>query len=450
MSEKEEKSAGDRSNKANTSESLSDAGGGARPPHIESNSSITGLRPHDVLLGRGSGCNDYEGNVRFRSLVDEHKREYLSTTSNREDKRRIAQKIFDQITMNGGRFLKKEAKRKVNGIIVNRGVYLQVHYKVAMEKVKQALRQNGQNWQPQDNDTEATNETHHDKDQRHDQNIPQPPFGTVPEVASAKNGSAIQGLDCPQVNHVSDTLQSTLVPNAVNPASAHARLLLFQGAELALQQQPTVPTTDQPSTVSLKNRNLPPLGMSLPSSRTSSLHDFRGHLLMMNSICPSSRQTEEPAKEPPESSDSREDARVALDSLSMLTMTGRPKFTEQQRLEELALLSDEERMHTLMDKFGRLCIASDRQTKKPRLDLDQASISFLVCQMKLELDRIPDVQKLAMLEANAKCRLDEFSDARLTQFLRVEGMNVTVRQNMDVVFYQRIKLISCALCLFRR
>ena len=107
-------------------------------------------------------------------------------------------------------------------------------------------------------------------------------------------------------------------------------------------------------------------------------------------------------------------------------MTDRPKFTDQQRSEELALLSDEERMQALMDKFGRLCI-SGRQTKKPRRDLDQASISFLVCQMKLELDRIPDDQKLAMLEANAKCRLDEFSDARLIQFLRSEGMNVRVR-----------------------
>jgi hypothetical protein len=82
------------------------------------------LLPHDVLLGRGSGSNDYEGNVMFRSLVEERKREYLSAVTTREDKNRIAQEIFDQITMNGGRFLKKEDKRKVNGAIVNKGVYV--------------------------------------------------------------------------------------------------------------------------------------------------------------------------------------------------------------------------------------------------------------------------------------------------------------------------------------
>jgi hypothetical protein len=147
-----------------------------------------------------------------------------------------------------------------------------------------------------------------------------------------------------------------------------------------------------------------------------------------------SSQGKKPTKESLESSVS-EDALVALDALSTLSMTGRPKFTDQQRSEELALLSDEERLQALMDKFGRLYIG-DRQTKKPRRDINQLSILFLVSQMKLELDRIPDVEKLAMLEANAKCRLYEFSDARLIQFLRSGGMNVKLAARRFVMYWE--------------
>ena len=293
MPEKEEKSAGNRSNEADPAESLIDAGSGVRPPadsDSDSNSSatITVLRPHDILLGRGSGCNDYEGNVRFRSLVENRKREYLSAAK-REDKRRIAQEIFDQITiMNGGRFLKKEAKRKVNGVIINRGVHIQVGDKVAMEKVKQALRENWQNWQPQDDDTETNETINHHEDRTHDQNLRSTAF-RYREVASASNGSAIQGFGSPQVNHfgnLSDPLQlTTLVRSTVNPASTCAQLLLFQSAQLALQQQPTLlrslllqqsleqladtTESDQPSTVS-QNRDLSGYVYHLPARRSSS------------------------------------------------------------------------------------------------------------------------------------------------------------------------------------
>lgn len=474
MSEKEEKSAASRSSKADPAERLSDTGSGAGPSDGESNSSATVLIPHDVLLGRGSGCNDYEGNVMFRSLVEERKREYLSAVTTREDKNRIAQEIFDQITMNGGRFLKKEDKGKMNGAIVNKGVYVQVHPGVALEKVKQALRQRWQNRRQQVTqvyNTGATNEIlSHDDDRSRDQSLPQPPFDTLPEVASASICSAIQGFGCPQVNHfsyLSDPFQSTLFRSTVNPASACAQLLLFQRAQKALHQQPTLlrslslqqsleqlaatSSTDQLSTVSQnwdQSDNL-----SRPSTNTSSLHASGGHPLLNGTIRSFPRQTglvvpekitqdsllhaessqgKKPTKESLESSVS-EDALVALDALSTLSMTGRPKFTDQQRSEELALLSDEERLQALMDKFGRLYIG-DRQTKKPRRDINQLSISFLVSQMKLELDRIPDVEKLAMLEANAKCRLYEFSDARLIQFLRSGGMNVKVRYNVNVIF----------------
>jgi hypothetical protein len=46
--------------------------------------------------------------------------------------------------------------------------------------------------------------------------------------------------------------------------------------------------------------------------------------------------------------------------------------------------------------------------------------------MKCEIERIPAHRKNALIEAQAKCSPDEFSDARLEKFLRCEGMNAQV------------------------
>jgi hypothetical protein len=46
--------------------------------------------------------------------------------------------------------------------------------------------------------------------------------------------------------------------------------------------------------------------------------------------------------------------------------------------------------------------------------------------MRMEIGQIPEDRKQALLEAQTKCRADEFSDARLERFLRCEGMNSKV------------------------
>jgi hypothetical protein len=66
--------------------------------------------------------------------------------------------------------------------------------------------------------------------------------------------------------------------------------------------------------------------------------------------------------------------------------------------------------------------------------LDHKTISFLVNQMRHELERIPKENKRALLEAQTKCRVDEFSNARLERFLRCEGMNTKVRLEACTVF----------------
>jgi hypothetical protein len=117
-------------------------------------------------------------------------------------------------------------------------------------------------------------------------------------------------------------------------------------------------------------------------------------------------------------------------SESFLSILGlardRPRFTEEDEKKERARLTDEEAAAALSDMFGKHCTIAPPKSKRARRDLDRASVEFLVRQMRVELEKIPRKRKWALAEAQAKCKAFEFSDERLEQFLRREGMNTKV------------------------
>ena len=123
----------------------------------------------------------------------------------------------------------------------------------------------------------------------------------------------------------------------------------------------------------------------------------------------------------------------AVLALSALAVSNLPKFTEEQEAQERANTTESERAEILADMFGKFCnVESEtgvdsRPDKRARKDLDAESVSFLVQYMRGELEKIPDNQKQAFLEAQAKCDAKEFCDERLERFLRCEGMNAKVR-----------------------
>jgi len=80
------------------------------------------------------------------------------------------------------------------------------------------------------------------------------------------------------------------------------------------------------------------------------------------------------------------------------------------------------------DLFGKYC--STHQNKKARRDLSKDEVAFLVKQMRIEIERIPQAKKGALIKAQVKCRAEEFSNARLERFLRCEGMDVKVRAGL--------------------
>jgi hypothetical protein len=121
-----------------------------------------------------------------------------------------------------------------------------------------------------------------------------------------------------------------------------------------------------------------------------------------------------------------DDVEDAVHALCALSLSDFPTITEQQEEEERATMTSEERAAALSDLFGQFCSIEPSQNKRPKRDLDQRSIDFLIRQMKLELDLIPVEKKQALLEAQTKCRQEEFGDARLEKFLRSQGMNTKV------------------------
>jgi hypothetical protein len=94
---------------------------------------VTQAGPFDVLLGRGRGTQQHEGNQRFQAIIDENKDLYNSFQS-RDKKTRTTRDIVNSIKTSGdeiGRFLKFDST--IRG-------WVEVGDEVARVKVAQALR----------------------------------------------------------------------------------------------------------------------------------------------------------------------------------------------------------------------------------------------------------------------------------------------------------------------
>uniref|UniRef100_A0A8J9X4D0 DUF6824 domain-containing protein n=1 Tax=Phaeodactylum tricornutum TaxID=2850 RepID=A0A8J9X4D0_PHATR len=98
---------------------------------------------HDVLLGRGGGTNNHQGNVFFRKLVNEHKMRYLACS--KVDKPKVAREVvclWRKLTP-PGRFLSRheEARRGPGSVKAADTLWYEVGDKKAREKASQCLRE---------------------------------------------------------------------------------------------------------------------------------------------------------------------------------------------------------------------------------------------------------------------------------------------------------------------
>jgi hypothetical protein len=254
----------------------------------------------------------------------------------------------------------------------------------------------------------------------------------------------------------------------VLPSTLFERLYLFQGASLALQQstimtQPTRMNRFHPSRLNLNYQT-----QNIPGVPPRDIYAPTGRLLQGGLLQDIHRSVNE-ATETVYQSSSQESATQGLlqlrtdsaahhgnDGISSVarsavnspssgldasaqaplpSLEAKPIFTEEQEAMELATMTDEERAEALIDMFGRKCAVGTPKRKRARKDLDKNETDFLVNQMRLEIERIPEARKRALLEAQIKCRAAEFSDARLERFLRCECLNVKVRSVRNIYMY---------------
>jgi hypothetical protein len=105
---------------------------------------------NDILLGRGTGPNENQGNVRFRRLLEEMIERLQYPMSSIISKTAVATEVLQTITERNGRFVRKltsEERRSVLGTLSKKNrkgkdndVFVVVAEKLALEKIRQSFR----------------------------------------------------------------------------------------------------------------------------------------------------------------------------------------------------------------------------------------------------------------------------------------------------------------------
>lgn len=83
----------------------------------------------DVLFGRGRGFQENPGNQRMLDIIDGHRKTYRNQQRNK--KREFVEAVYDEITKDGARFLKK---------LEEENCWVEVSIPLALEKISHTLR----------------------------------------------------------------------------------------------------------------------------------------------------------------------------------------------------------------------------------------------------------------------------------------------------------------------
>lgn len=406
---------------------------------------------------------------RFRDLTEKYKEEYKRAPQNKL-KKKIAKDLLDHIHSFGGRFLRRDESTEHNKAESSsfEGVkWAEASQDTALEKIKQALRENRQKLSSEGSPSKR-------KNQQEQVNAALNPLGgnllgsLNPSPVAAPR--AIQPQSVPPPPMMLPVLPSTMLASGISAVTIDPRVLILQLAQASLQHQLML---QPPATTPIPSYS-PPLIMAMAPGHDPHLYattnlqsetripesyprrvvqrDLLGHCTAESLVAPQ-LQVKQPALTESTAGKVAADKATpgpttagttlepgtedALDALSALTVANQPKFTEQELEMEQKLTTDEERAEILSDTFGKFCtVNSDsRPDKRARQDLDKESIEFLVSFMRGEIDKVPNEEKKALLEAMKKSDDDEFSDERLECFLRCEGMNARLAAQRFICYW---------------
>jgi hypothetical protein len=350
------------------------------------------LNEDDVLLGRGIGPSTYIGNVKMRDLAETCKDDYVSIISYKA-KSKIAKRIYFTILSRGGRFLELvNTGNKPARNVVKEGNWMVATEKKALEKVKQTLRENRENSE----DDKGTKKRKSKKS-----NDPAPTESSLPLIQDSLPSMS---------THPLLKMNLPLPNNSISPAYSafDSRLLLFQQTPNLIPENHTVEREKQPT----EKSDTIECGARLLSSL---------------------RQTECDSMAPITMDADTED--VAL-MLSSLAVADRPRFTEEEEAIERASLTDKEKAAALRDLYGNYAADVAHEQKRTKRQPDRRSVDFLIQYMRAEIELYPVNKKQALIEAQEKCRVEEFGDARLEVFLRCEGMNAKLAAERFVNYWE--------------
>jgi len=405
----------------------------AAPNSSSSNELITSLAPKDVLLGRGLGPNEWRGNRRFRELIEQRKEEYNSTRRN-DDKSRIAQEFLNDLKATETRFLQLVESGETVDDVLTDGTWAEVDDNVALEKIKQAFRQRRTKRKKANED--GWNQTQVVQQPRiggayNEGHFPMPTGGfLLNPPAGVFFGGAGESLLRSQTLYpslVANILPATLL-GVAEPAAADRRPLLFQRDIFGLSQQQQQVASMAPPLDHTEKKTISAERVTQVKQQDMMQHNNDDSSTRTQSATPLSADTPSALPE-----NDMED--IAADLFS-LTVADLPKISDEEEALERAAMTAEERAAALSDLYGQFCSSRSHQNK----DLDRSSIDVLIREMRKELELIPAGKKQALLEAQTKCRPEEFSDARLEKFIRCQDMNTKVSVEVECCRVQHVTL----------
>jgi hypothetical protein len=192
---------------------------------------VSSVGPNDVLLGRGAPMVNFAGNVRFRVLVATRLEEY-SRARRRQTKDTIAREIMALVEQRGGRFLRKmDAQEEIElGVPNGSSAWVSVEEDVAIEKVKQALRNREQQRRaPSANDLPPSERREPGDSSQTNRNEPNS-SALHTSIAASASGEAEQPISTP-VGTTAERAQSAASSGAP-PPPLHPLALLWQQQQL--------------------------------------------------------------------------------------------------------------------------------------------------------------------------------------------------------------------------
>jgi hypothetical protein len=105
---------------------------------------VNNIGENDILLGRGAGPNEHQGNIRYRQTITEMLFRDHVQSANPLSKDKLATKIIQTVKAGEARFLRKLTKAEGNVLhkrpATSQQYFIVVSDKVAIDKTRQALR----------------------------------------------------------------------------------------------------------------------------------------------------------------------------------------------------------------------------------------------------------------------------------------------------------------------